>query len=258
MNTINFPEKEEIRLQNAPLEEVVCQVRFPPILRISEELPSAFQEEIRARFPRLETKQRIMMQIPGIDNTNQPAFETSPKAHDFLTADGKTITTLAADFFALTTKAYTQWEDYLHYLENVTKAVCDIYKPAYATRIGLRFINRFDQENTGTEAYQEILELFREELTCLLQVDAWKEPREMLTQLALDDDPAKMVLRFGYAVKETQPSILVDIDYFEEGQVNINDVIGKTIAYHDRIYQAFRWCLKDTSLDRFDPLTGGS
>lgn len=51
---INFPHKDEIPLSSPPLIEVVCQVRFPPILQIAKEVPSEFQEGVRHRFPQLE------------------------------------------------------------------------------------------------------------------------------------------------------------------------------------------------------------
>jgi hypothetical protein len=35
-----FSQKPEIRLSNPPLNEVVCQVKFPPVLRIGKESPS--------------------------------------------------------------------------------------------------------------------------------------------------------------------------------------------------------------------------
>ena len=60
---LNFPEKQEIKLKTAPLDEVICQVKFSPILSIAKELPTDFQEAIRNRFPGFEIQQGVVSQF---------------------------------------------------------------------------------------------------------------------------------------------------------------------------------------------------
>lgn len=62
---LNFPHTPDVRLANSPLVEVVCQVRFPPILRINKEEPSDFQEAVRQRFPELAAEQGMVLQMPA-------------------------------------------------------------------------------------------------------------------------------------------------------------------------------------------------
>ena len=45
-----FPEVERVIYERNPLDEVICQLRFPAILKIDEP-PIAFQEQIRTRYP---------------------------------------------------------------------------------------------------------------------------------------------------------------------------------------------------------------
>jgi hypothetical protein len=42
---------ERVLYEKNPLESVICQVRFPTILRVDSEVPSDFQDRIRGRFP---------------------------------------------------------------------------------------------------------------------------------------------------------------------------------------------------------------
>jgi hypothetical protein len=42
-----FPESERIIYAKNPLESVICQLRFPAILKISSEPPVEFQETLR-------------------------------------------------------------------------------------------------------------------------------------------------------------------------------------------------------------------
>src|SRR4051794_3088983 len=46
-----FPAVDRVIYERNPLVEVICQVRFPAILRIDVEPPAAFQEAIRGAFP---------------------------------------------------------------------------------------------------------------------------------------------------------------------------------------------------------------
>ena len=49
-----FPSSPREIYEKAPLIQVVCQLRFPPVLRIESQIPADFQERIRARFPLFE------------------------------------------------------------------------------------------------------------------------------------------------------------------------------------------------------------
>lgn len=46
-----FPEVPRVFYEISPLDEVICQFKFPPILRIEADLPAAFQEQVRGEFP---------------------------------------------------------------------------------------------------------------------------------------------------------------------------------------------------------------
>ena len=46
-----FPDSERVIYQRNPLLEVICQLRFPSILRIDSEAPAVFQERVRKEYP---------------------------------------------------------------------------------------------------------------------------------------------------------------------------------------------------------------
>ncbi len=253
---INFPKKQEVQLENAPLEEVICQVKFPPILRISQEIPIDFQDAIRHQFPGLKIEAGISFNIPSQDKSQEQPFEFTPRMYRFLSADEKSHVVLTADFFALSNKAYTHWPDFLKIFSDVEKTIINIFQIPYSTRIGLRFVNKFTKENTGCNSMQEILHLFRDELTCLLKVDVWNEPDDLFTQIVLNDEPRKFAFRFRFWREEREPNILLDLDYYEEGQLDLSTSIQRIEGYHNAIYDAFRWSLKDDSLIKFQAVSG--
>lgn len=252
---LNFEQKTEIKLKKAPLDEVICQVKFSPILSISRDVPIEFQEMVRQRFPKYEAIQNFVLQVPGIGSTEKAAFEVPPKSHNFKTGDGENFISLAPDFFALSAKNYTHWSDFLTNLEVVENAAVKVYQLANATRIGLRFINRFTNKNTGCNSARELLSLFRDELTCLIQAEPWTEISEMFTQLVVPDGKAKLAIRAGFGKQGREIFFVLDFDYFEDGSdLPLLKFIDRINRYHSRIYDAFRWCIKDESLSRFEPV----
>jgi uncharacterized protein (TIGR04255 family) len=253
--SLNFPQKPEVRLGRSPLDEVICQVKFPPILRITREPPIEFQEAIRERFPGLEAEQGVKVKFPEIGESGKPVVESSPKLYRFIASDQKSNVALAPDFFALSTKKYTHWSDFLGDLNYVSSAVIGSYQPSYATRIGLRFINRFTRKNTNSKTLEEILSLFREELTCLIRAEVWQEPKEMISQILLKDRKANLTIRTGLGRERNESFFLLDFDYYEEGQISLEDLNRRLDGYHSRIHDAFRWCLLDESLGKFEPLS---
>ena len=59
-----FPDYGRVIYQRNPLIEVICQVRFPPVLRIDVEPPAAFQEAIRDEFEVLSEDAGIEAPLP--------------------------------------------------------------------------------------------------------------------------------------------------------------------------------------------------
>lgn len=254
---LHFPERPEVRLQRPPLVEVLCQVRYPPILRISKEEPIDFQERIRHRFPELEIEQPLKLNIPGLVGSGLVSAEAQPRLYRFKAPDDQTAAALAVDFYALSTNRYRHWKMFAEDLSLVHDAVMSVYRPAYGTRIGLRYVNRLDPTTTDLVSAEQIFDLVRPELTALLRGSAWSEPSDFLSQLVLSDKAAKLTLRTAYGQEEGQPFLLLDFDYFEEGRVELTDLIQRCTRYHDAIYRAFRWSFVDESLEVFGPTEQG-
>lgn len=249
--SLKFPEKPEVPLANPPLAEVICQVRYPAILRIAKEQPTEFQERIRQRFPEYGVEQPFKLSIPGAGAVGEPSAELPPRLLRFTSEDGHTTATLAVDFFALSTTRYQHWSIFVDDLAAVSKAVKAIYHPAYASRIGLRYVNRLSHTTTGLDNMQDILELIRPELTAVLRSDAWSNPEEWTSQLVLPDRNGKLALRFVFNSKEAEPFFQLDLDYFEQGKIALSELGKRVDKYHQVIYRAFRWCLFDESLAVF-------
>jgi len=253
---LNFTSKPEIRLGKPPLIEVVCQVRVPPILRIASEEPGQFQELVRTRFPELELEQGLLVAFPQPGSQELPKTKVPPKLYRFQSADKQTAISLAVNFYALSTTRYTHWQDFVRDLELAHQAAQQVYNPPYASRIGLRYINRFAPSNTG-KSWNELIQLFNPDLTAQLRSSAWTDPQEMLCQMTLRDQQTKLTLRTAYGLENNEPYFIIDLDHFEEGRIDLANLHGRINHYHGAIYNAFRWCIQDEALTLFDPMPNG-
>jgi uncharacterized protein (TIGR04255 family) len=256
---LNFPHQPDVRLMRSPLTEVVCQVRFPPILRIGSEEPIAFQERVRRRFPRLESEQGFLFQLQFSDAgmTPPPAAQSTARLYRFRSVDGFTSITLANDFYALSTERYTVWEDFANDLALAHDSVQGVYEPGFSTRLGLRYVDQLAASRLGLEGFDGVVDLLRPELTSLLRVDAWTAAVEMLCQLLIPDHEGNLGLRFGTRIVDDERVFVLDFDYYDDRELPFEGLIERCHRFHDLIYDAFRWCIKDEKLDVFGPVPKG-
>jgi uncharacterized protein (TIGR04255 family) len=139
-----FPDHQRVIYGKPVLEEVICQLRFPDILRISAEEPARFQEGIRAHYPLYEIQSQgpAMEGVPSeVAALFRRAIEKAlPRnAYDFLSDDRAWKVALASNFLALSTTSYIRWEKFREALELPFTQFCQVYEPSYLTRIGLRY-----------------------------------------------------------------------------------------------------------------------
>jgi uncharacterized protein (TIGR04255 family) len=140
-------------------------------------------------------------------------------------------------------------------LNLVADAILRIYQPSYSTRIGLRYINRLTLANTGLQGFSEIVDLLNPELTGYHRNPAWIDPLGMQFRLSLADGDARLTLRTEQGSDNNrQTFFLLDIDYFQEGQLPLSGLVERCDQYHDVIYNAFRWCIPEENLSVFKPV----
>ena len=252
---LNFPVQSDVQPENAPLAEVVCQVRFPPILRIRAEEPTAFQERVRGQFPLIDLEHAFVLHVPDPGAKETPSAEPRASIFRFHTPDKQTTISLAADFYAVSATVYSHWRDFARVLDMAHQATMQVYRPSYATRVGLRYVNRLTFQNTRTQTIDELLGVLRRELTAHIHNPAWGNAVEMRCRLVLLDGPARLTVGTVFEAPEGEPAFVLDLDYFEEGQLNLDSMIERCTRYNEAIYRAFRWSIRDDKLDVFKPRT---
>src|SRR4051812_41554483 len=105
-----FPAAPRFEYEMNPLEEVLGQLRFPSILRISADKLADFQENLRKDYPFYEKKPSLNLP-PGLPREMAEAFATDlpgggQYSHWFESRDRNWAITLRSDALTLTARDY--------------------------------------------------------------------------------------------------------------------------------------------------------
>lgn len=251
-----FPElKERVIYKKSTLVEVLCQLRFPPILLIEKEIPATFQERIRSDYPYVEEK--VISPMPEIQRILSGGVLLDKKAYDFKSVDGNWTAALTKDFIALTTKTYTRWEIFKNHLNSPLKALEDVYKPNFYTRIGLRYQNVIQRSRLGLGhvEWKDLLnpQIVGELASPPIAAETVGLGRDVLINLA--DVAGQARIRHGFATLPDDDEIcyFIDTDIFTEQQTEIEhaiDVLTQFNGYGSRIFQ---WYISERLHEAMEP-----
>lgn len=251
-----FPPVERVFYKKNPLVEVICQVRFPSILRIDSELPSEFQERIRDKYPLFEEKKISDADFflpPEMTKVFQPDFpiKQNRAAYDFYSEDKIWNVSLTREFLALSTKDYIQWADFKAHFAAPLEALKEVYKPSFFTRVGLRYKDLIVRKSLGLENI-EWSRLLKPHIAAELSSEVEKNVIQSMhdTQIQLNERDGQVRIRHGLVhvkIDATNEDIgyLIDSDFFSEQRTEVNSV-NDTLDYFNRQSgRLFQWCIKE-------------
>ncbi len=254
MSTTNvdlFPDSPRVIYDKAPLVEVVCQLRFPRILRIETQAPADFQDAVRDVFPLLEKV--VHANIP-------PGVQVPPEilqvlesqlipSYQFLTEDRSANVTLAPDSISLSTTRYERWEQFCGALESPLSALIEIYKPSFFSRIGLRYINAIERKALGLDApWSELLSKDILGEIALRQFENNLQAANRLIVITLPDQTGLLALRHGLGQVQGHDEVAytIDFDFYTDKRTKVENAKSVLEHFNKSVGRAFRWCISDT------------
>ncbi len=245
-----FPDAERVFYQKNPLAEVICQIRFPSILKIDTESPTEFQEEIRRRFPYY--KMKATLKFP--DELAKLVVKEVPlppggTAHEFTSKDKNWSLSLTRGFLAIVCREYSQWEDFKDWLQEPLEIFLQLYKPAFFTRIGLRYRNIIDRSVLELEdvRWSELLEPW------IAGPLAAKDVAERVDHCAneilihLPDERSRVHVHHGLVKEESTNKVryLLDADLFDDQETEADDAVKHLDYFNEQARLLFRWCITE-------------
>ena len=263
-----FPEVERTFYRRNPLDRVICQLRFPPILKIDTEIPAAFQDRLRDRLPDFSAKQELPLPLPpDIPEEVQAEFirhltPISQRNYAFTSEDDGWRVNLTRTFMALTAKKYTRRRDFRQYLTAALSALHDIYSPPYFTRIGLRYVDVIQRSELQLDCSWR--ELLKPHALWILGSPGLDLSTRALTfspkcEIALDDGGATIRVAMSFVERDligqagSEQCLVIDTDLYTTARSSFQEVTGVLDSFHIEGLRSFRWLISDRLHQAMDP-----
>jgi len=261
-----FPEKHRVSYGKNPLDKVICQLRFPPILKIDAELPSAFQEFIRMDYPLYSEKvtfqQEIAIGIKPHDPQEMIRRFTNPsstKNHEFCSQDRSCRINLTRTSLSMSITKYACWEDFIRKFKNVYDAFLSLYPPPFFIRIGLRYIDIIDRSKLGlTDVnWNELLQPYFLGLLAKVEIEKNVKSFNNIYELNLLDNESflKMSTSFVQNAKTGEKCFMVDSDFNTPKRTDPNNVFSKLEFLHVRANRLIQWIITEKLHNALEPRT---
>jgi len=256
---LQFPEVQDIPLGSSPLAEVVFQIRFDPILRIANQQPADFHELIRGTFPKFDQESPVVLQFPNDGSRPAPvSVDIAPQLFRFLSRDKATAVSISTDFLAVSTLSYESWDQFSAIIKMALDAFVSTYSHVDLTRVGLRYVNNLVPKQLGLRDLTETTEVLNQALTAVAQEGPWDHVAGFGVQLDLGDGPGRtLAIRYGTRYSEDEESLVLDLDYYQIGEIETHGLVEQLADFHEKIYQAFRWSIRPDRITVFGPLEEG-
>jgi uncharacterized protein (TIGR04255 family) len=241
-----FPESPRVVYDRNPLESVICQLRYPDILRIDSEIPSQFQELVRREYPLFEHKQgpTLPIELSKIVG-KQPPF-TVRSGYDFTSGDGQWTLGLTAGALSLKASRYANWTEFRERVVFGVSALQQVYQPAFYTRLGLRYRNVIIRSilGLGNAPWDELLQ---PHIAGELQVKAVAPHIASAVRnviINLSNGVGHVLVQHGLGEMEGGEQVyIIDSDFFVDTRVEVSDAFKTLDQFNRRSGHLFRWCI---------------
>lgn len=265
--TMQFDPVKRCTYQINPLKEVICQVRYPALLRIGDGNPTIFHEKIRAEFPYYyepKVEHHNFVESNDTESTypdTRISHADTPN-HEFLSKDRAWKVNLTTNFVSLSTLQYKNWEDFKGRFTSLLSALDEAYGPSFFNRIGLRYIDAIDREELGL-GNKKWSDLLRNPVLGMLSIEDDDDgikvsQNSQMSELALDESHY-MTVRTGMGTLSegdgaNRPVFVIDTDAYKVGDTETGRALLSLEQLHEPVSRYFRWAITDTLHEAMKPI----
>ena len=259
-----IPKTEKVIYDRNPLHKVICQARFPAILKIETEIPSAFQEKLNPQYVYAIEGQEVTIDIKlgnkqGVpDDDFRNILQTTNKNYEFSSEDNKWKVNLTRNFLSLSTDNYIRWSEFKTKFEFALNAFVDVYKPVIFTRIGLRYIDIIVRSKLGIEEVDWV-ELINPNILGILASPELKESvKDSQTKFVveLEDNESVAKVNIGTVKSADNPEetcFMIDSDFYKLKNMKIDEIIANLDFFNPKAFGLFKWCITEKLHEAMGP-----
>lgn len=212
-------EFKRVRYLKSPLVEVIFQLRFPTILSINSNQPLEFQEKIREMYPFFEDQLEEFGDVLVNPQLRSAAMRKTGenKNYAFISADTKTKINLTPSFIAISTRAYTRWEDFKKHIDFVIPIFQKEYHPSFYTRVGLRYVDAITRSSFGLQD-NNWTELIKPHVLGMVTEEHESGVKSYISEIEyetkIDKVLSKAHIELVHVNDQPELSLLIDCDYY--------------------------------------------
>ena len=251
---LSFGEHPDVLFQKAPLESVLCQIRFSPVLALLDRTGVAgFQEALRSTYPEMDQDIQTTMAVTPQGSSLQagvPNWRFSDSA-------GNWRTSIGVDFVALETSDAPgyRFEEFWNRLAKVLEALDRTVRVVSSRRVGLRKVNVLS--HPAVASFKDWSGLLRGELLGLSA--APNMPNTLSSDYSEihfpDESGGTLSIRHG-----VEPGDLtryrLDLDYWTNRVIRLDRperIEGLLDGYAKSMTSFFHWCLENRLFEFLEP-----
>ena len=259
-----FPKSKRVQYRLSPIRTVVCQLRFPTILRVEALQPVDFQEEIRRAFPLFQEKSSIHgLQIPAgfegvVPAEMQQLLPQGGKQFDFSSLDGRKTVSLTNNFLSLTTSEYSGWEKFYEEFMGPLNALIRVYGPDSFTRIGLRYQNAIllSELNLSETSWTDLINPQLAGILTDRDVGVWINDCVQVITIPLRGQPASVRVQHGLGIEENRKEqvYLIDSDFFIDQPQEVGSAFEILSQFNRKAGFLFRWAITPRLHEAMGPI----
>lgn len=244
-----FPDTPRVLYRINPLDEVVCQLRFPPLLRIEAEAPAAFQERVRTDFPLFQQRSSFNLPSKLGQLVQHEMTLLGSKAYVFESADRCWKLTLGREGLSLSCRRYERWEHFRERLEGPFQALLELYSPSYFGHVCLRYRDVIKRSVLGLTnvAWPDLFQPWIVGPLANTDVSDEVESVQNRSVIRLPDGVGRVDATYGLATDERDKDqvFLIDSHLYNDRQTGPTDVFQRLDALNRYAGRFFRWCISD-------------
>jgi uncharacterized protein (TIGR04255 family) len=238
-------------LRAAPLQTMVCELRFPNRLGVQNDAVR-LQQSLLADYPSVETQGGLVVA--------QGNLPTPTQRFVFASVDGSHAVLLTASTLALECRSgYEGWKFFCDRWTRVLEAAANSFGDlAWQQRIGLRYVNQLDAK--ASDGLTAMKGRINPSLLHPLEDDEsglFNSIDTSFQELRVAQKFGVCTVRHGFQVAEgdDKAAYILDFDYYDDTMVELDK--GSQIEllnnFNLGVWNIFRWCLTEQQYVEFKP-----
>lgn len=252
-----FPESDRVVYSKTPLLQVICQLRFPPILDIGASDPAQYQNLVRQDFPLYEKRAAVSQHAASVFQKMSMPLPASATIHVFKSDDGHREINLSNETLAIADTRYARWEDFAAFMSMARDAFENTYHPSYYSRLGLRYINMVYRQDLGLEesAWSDLINPVLAGMLTDKALESNIEETTTVTLLRISNDTLARI-QHGLAREASRPDdtgFLLDADVHSTNKEGGPNVAVKLADFNRTARRFFRWAVSERLHHALEP-----